>query len=147
VGAATSSEDPLPCQLVFLVPHDQTAYEAFRLQANTLLPQPLPDHMGPEPRHPSGGLALTLQGQVASQLSLRGIVYFKPDWTPQVALFEAKHAIGTPRVALGPFMYGLRPVFQQLGVRWRWIGRTTLAWIGVPVLFMGLTLLAWIFPE
>ena len=135
-----------PEQLVFLVPDDQKAYQAFRLQANAYLPKPLPEHVRPESRPPRG-IPWTLQGEVASQLSLSGLIYFTADWTPQAALFEAKHAIGTPRVAVGPFMYGLRPVFRQLGVPWRWINRTTIGWIAIPLLFISLIVLALIFDE
>ena len=134
-------------KVVFLVPHGQEAYQAFRLLADACLPHPLPEHVGPERRRPRGDFVWTLQGQIASQLSLRGVVYFTSDWTPPVALFDAKHAIGTPRPAVGPFMCGLRPVFRQLGVPWRWVGRTTIGWIAIPLLFASLLVLALLFEE
>jgi hypothetical protein len=93
-----------PEQVVFLVPHDATAYEAFRQRAQAHLERPLPDHPG---RVPRAG-------------SLHGLIYFAPKWVPRFVPFpRAFFRTGARRALVGRLTYAFRPVFEQLGVPWR----------------------------
>jgi hypothetical protein len=92
-----------PEQVVFLIPHDREAYEAFRTEAQRHFPRPWPDH-----------------GDGRACGSLRGLVHFEPDWTPRFATFpRAPFRTGARGALLGRLVAGLRPVFERLGVPWR----------------------------
>jgi hypothetical protein len=101
-----------PEQIVFLVPHDVEAYEAFRKRAQRHLKKPLPDHPG--------------TGRAGS---LRGLIYFEPDWLPRFVPFTGAALRTTMRSPLvGRLTYGFQPVFEQLGVPWR---RPPLGWFRI----------------
>jgi hypothetical protein len=80
-------------------------YERFRQNANKWLPYQLPEHKlkwSPFGRH-------------------GGIIYFKPDWTPHLRVNSRPHGSVKPSgtVFATPLKIGLRPVYEQLGVKWK----------------------------
>lgn len=112
-----------PHQLLVFVPYikDRQAREMVRTRAEALFPKPLPEFVRSDKR---GGILG----------SLRGYLYFDLDWTAHYKDLTRKQwtlrtlprflGFGKPRVTL---KYGLRPVFDQIGVPWtdppvRWLG-------------------------
>jgi hypothetical protein len=95
-----------PELLVFLKPAERTEleYERFRQNANKWLPYQLPEHKlnwSPFGRH-------------------GGIIYFKPDWTPHLREFKITWLRQTFwNLFAAPLKIGLRPVYEQLGVKWK----------------------------
>lgn len=115
-----------PRRLVLLLPGDKGVYEAFRRKAEGILPRPLPEY----------GFGRARLG------SLNGVLYFGPDWTPRRADFVTLLLRGTARHSESyKLKYALRPVYEQLGVKWtrpRLGGITpTLVLIGVALLLGG----------
>jgi hypothetical protein len=92
-----------PEQILFLVPRDLD-YAAFRASTDHWFPRGLPAEAPPGQR----------------MGSLRGLVYFRSDWTPVYlppAQFFFRHRL---RHALVPVLQmTLEPVFKQLGVPWK----------------------------
>lgn len=99
-----------PEQVVLLVPQDERVYEEFRIQAQGLLPRPLPilSHTG---------------HRQFFRGSLRAVISFGPDWTatlvdlqtislPTLRRSPAYPLVPVLQVALGPVMAGL-------GLPWR----------------------------
>lgn len=94
-----------PERLVFLIPGDkaEVKYERFRQRANEFVPHQLPEYKGRwSPFDPAGG-----------------IVYFEPDWTPHLRKFRTLWLRQTFWNLFGaPLKVGLRPVYEQLGIKW-----------------------------
>ncbi len=88
-----------PERILFLLPFGKTEYEVFRAKAETILPCRLPDYQ---------------RGQRAVG-SLRGVLYFEPDWTPRFVKLKAPFG---PRRLIRPVSKmlerGLSPFFNQL---------------------------------
>lgn len=105
-----------PRRLVLLVPMSPKKYAEFRDRAAEYFPKGLPDY------HSSPFLRMfgaRLLGWV------RGIIYFKTDWTPvYVDLWRVKLPLKYKLRLLGRrkivnvYDFALRPVYQQLGVEW-----------------------------
>jgi hypothetical protein len=103
-----------PHQLLVFVPYikDRAARESVRKRAEEVFPKPLPEFTRSDKRAGTIG-------------SLRGYLYFDPDWTPHyVDLTRKLWTFKTlPRFlgfakARASLKYGLRPVFNQVGVPW-----------------------------
>lgn len=94
-----------PERLVFLIPGEKIdgEYERFRRQANEWLSYKLPEHkIKWSPFGPHGG-----------------ILYFEPDWTPHLREFKVIWLRQTFWNTFGASLkIGLRPVYEQLGVKW-----------------------------
>lgn len=88
-----------PERILFLLPFDKAEYEMFRAKAETILPCRLPDYQ---------------RGQ-RTVGSLRGLLYFEPDWTPRFVKLKAPFG---PRRLIRPVSKmlerGLSPFFNQL---------------------------------
>lgn len=99
-----------PESLLLLIPADQNAYETFRQEANEIFPRSLPEYKFPASR--------PLFSQ--DHISLEGLIYFGPDWTPHFqklkypGLRQNYWMPGAPT-----FKIALRPVFEQLGIAWK----------------------------
>jgi len=97
-----------PERLLLLLPEDGKVYEEFRLRANGIFPRPLPEHK------------FRPVSRFESHISSEGLLYFQPDWTPQLLKFKAAYlrqnywSPGVPILKLA-----LRPVYEQLGIAWR----------------------------
>ncbi|MFF4209157.1 hypothetical protein ACFYZE_07310 [Streptomyces sp. NPDC001796] len=95
-----------PSRLVLLVPLRQEDYQSFRRDAAALFPASLPDH-------PAGARLVKYNARI------RGAVYFDEDWTPHFVRFDTPRSPGNfQRVIESRFVYGLRPVYERLGVPW-----------------------------
>jgi hypothetical protein len=94
-----------PEQLVFLIPGEKVKmeYGRFREKVNEWVPYELPEHKVKwSPFGPHGG-----------------ILYFEPDWTPHVREFKVIWLRQTFwNLFAAPLKIGLRPVYEQLGVKW-----------------------------
>lgn len=94
-----------PERLVFLVPPEKIAskYEVFRQKAQEWLPCQLPEYKeGRSLFGPHGG-----------------ILYFEPDWTPHFQEFKTIWLRQTFwNLFAASLKIGLRPVYEQLGVKW-----------------------------
>lgn len=94
-----------PERLIFLVPSEKMAvrYESFRRQANDWLPCPLPEYQPRwSPFGPPGG-----------------ILYFEPDGTPHLREFKTIWFRQTFwNLFAASLKIALRPVYEQLGVKW-----------------------------
>lgn len=99
-----------PERLLLLVPNDKDVYEEFRQRAEVLFPHRLPDHQFHRPRSAAS----------KSHITLEGLLYFEPDWTPcfrrlQVPLLRQNYWVpGVPT-----FKTALRPVYERLGIVWQ----------------------------
>jgi hypothetical protein len=99
-----------PERLLLLVPDDKNVYEEFREKAVKLFPHQLPDHQFLRPRFDS----------FKSHISLEGLLYFEPDWTPRLRRLQAPFlrqnywAPGVPT-----FKTALRPIYERLGIEWQ----------------------------
>jgi len=74
-----------PERLVFLIPYSKAQYEVFRQRAQVYLPCPLPAY----------------SGKPAPFGSLRGILYFEPNWTPHFLVFKIPYRRGGSTVNRG----------------------------------------------
>jgi hypothetical protein len=95
-----------PERLVFLIPAEkvEVGYERFRQKANEWWkPYQLPEHKVKwSPFGPHGG-----------------ILYFEPDWTPHLQEFKTIWLRQTFwNLFAATLKIGLRPVYEQLGVKW-----------------------------
>jgi len=94
-----------PKRLVFLIPPEkiEVTYENFRHKASEWLPYQLPEQKVKwSPFGPRGG-----------------ILYFEPDWTPHLRKFKIIWLRQTFwNLFAAPLKIGLRPVYEQLGVKW-----------------------------
>lgn len=94
-----------PERLVFQIPAEKVGveYEKFRQKANEWLPCQLPeDKVKWSPFGPHGG-----------------ILYFEPDWTPHLRKFKILWLRQTFwNLFAASLKIGLRPVYEQLGVKW-----------------------------
>lgn len=53
------------------------------------------------------------------QATIRGAIHFEADWTPRFVRFDTPQSPGNfQRVIESRFVYGLRLVYERLGVRW-----------------------------
>ena len=94
-----------PERLVFLIPPEkiEAKYEGFRQEANKWLPCQLPEYK----------TKWSLFGPHG------GIVYFEPDWTPHFREFKTIWLRQTFwNLFAASLKIALRPVYEQLGVRW-----------------------------
>ena len=118
-----------PAQLLLVVPYESKQYEAFRAKAADRFAHPLPEYVG-------GGFLST--SSTRGLRSLRGLVYFKPDWAP---VFVNLAQVSCPWRFRARFLFrnrlatklkcGLRPVFEQLEVDWK---PPNVSWGGVAIL-------------
>jgi hypothetical protein len=96
-----------PERLVLLVPVDEREFETFRHQSQKLLPRQLPPCTSKKP--------------LLWDLSLKGLCYFAPDWTPHYMSLRGLPLVGRGDLLMPyrpAFKIALRPVFAQLGVEW-----------------------------
>ena len=94
-----------PDRLVFLIPGDKAElkYEGFRQKANEWMPRQLPEYKVKWSPISAGG----------------GIVYFEPNWTPHLQEFKTTWLRQTFwNLFAAPLKIGLKPVYEQLGVKW-----------------------------
>jgi len=92
-----------PERLVFLVPEGKGKYEEFCQRARELLPCQLPEYKTKWSPFDSHG----------------GILYFEPDWTPHLRKFKIVWLRQTFwNLFAAVLKIGLRPVYEQLGVKW-----------------------------
>lgn len=127
-----------PHELIVLVPYirDPQARVAIHQRVNSLFPKPLPEFVRADKK---------FTAQVGS---LRGYLYFDPDWTGHYVDLTRKQwtwktlprflGFAKPRATL---TYALRPVFNQLQVPWPEPSIRWLPTIFASVLFGGLALL------
>lgn len=95
-----------PQRLVLLIAMNPREYERFRQSVGRVFPQPLPGY-------PQGRTLLRYQARI------RGAIYFDAGWTPHFVRFDALGSRGNgQRVIESAFVYGLRPVYDRLRVRW-----------------------------
>jgi len=106
-----------PRRLVFLVPLDREHYEEFRERAEKYFPKGLPDYSSSPLRRIFGK---RVDGNV------RGIIYFKPDWTPVfVNLYKVRwpwkynFRMMSRRYLANIYDWALQPVFEQIGAEWK----------------------------
>lgn len=90
-----------PEKILFLLPYDEKAYNLFRAKAEQSLDCHLPDY--------SAGAA-----HPVTMGSLRGILYFEPNWRPHLLQLKGFDRSFQPWVRA--FKTSLEPVFKQLGV-------------------------------
>ena len=136
-----------PEQLLVFVPRvgDKAAREAIRRRAEALFPRPLPEFTRSESR-------------VAGVGSLRGILYFDPDWTAHyIDLTRRIWTLKTLPRYLGfgkpsaKLKYALQPVFASHGVPWtpprvRKLATTLVGiWLAAALTIVGIILFAVIF--
>jgi hypothetical protein len=102
---------------VFLVPLDREHYEEFRERAEKYFPKGLPDYSSSPLRRIFGK---RVDGNV------RGIIYFKPDWTPVfVNLYKVRwpwkynFRMMSRRYLANIYDWALQPVFEQIGAEWK----------------------------
>jgi hypothetical protein len=96
----TAAKSVRPEKLLILLPYEREQYDLFRAQAEKFLSHRLPDY-------PVGKRKVTAG-------SVRGILYFGPDWTPHFLEPKALARSAKPWVAV--FKTTLQPVFKQLHV-------------------------------
>lgn len=99
-----------PERLLLLVPDDKGAYEKFREKAVKLFPRQLPEHQFRRSRFDS----------FKSHISLEGLLYFEPDWTPRMRQLQApflRQNYWVPGVPT--FKMALRPIYERLGIEWQ----------------------------
>jgi len=94
-----------PSQLLLIVPFQKSRYDAFREKAAGHFPHPLPEY---------GGVGFFNFRRTRKLKSLRGLVYFKPDWTP--VFVDISRFSGRLNTKL---KQGLSPVFEQLQMPWK----------------------------
>lgn len=106
-----------PRKLLLLVTRRRKEYQAFREGTKAYFPHPLPEYGGGQPgsMFRSGGLG-----------KLRGLIYFDENWGPNyIKLTALKWPWRfTPRFLGGSNLikrlrWGLRPVFNQIGLEWK----------------------------
>lgn len=105
-----------PRRLVFLVPLNRARYEEFRTRAEKYFPKGLPAYSSSPLRRIFGK---RVDGKV------RGLIYFKPDWTPVfVNLYKVRwpwkykfHMMSRHYLA-NIYDWALQPVFEQVGAPW-----------------------------
>jgi len=136
-----------PARLVFLIPFGRRKYREFAQKAAQFFPHPLPEYRG---RRNFLGIRYT-----RGLGTLRGLIYFQPDWTPQYVDLVSIHwpwkmtlRFISRRRILQKLKCGLQPVFAQVGVPWippkaRPV-RGTFALLGGAALVFTLAVLAYI---
>jgi hypothetical protein len=92
------ARDVSPEKLLFLLPYDAAQYGVFRQRLQAYLPCQLPPY-------PEGGAHIG---------SVRGILFFQPDWTPHLARVKQS---GQSVDWVREFKRSLEPVFNQLQVK------------------------------
>jgi len=135
-----------PRRLVLLAPLGQEEYEKFRTRAAKYFPRGLPAYHCAHLRRLFGARLLGW---------IRGLIYFKPDWTPvYVDLWSVKlplkyklRFLGRRKV-VNVYDLALQPVYEQLGVKWEppryragalIFNFALLAWILFTIIFTGMT--------
>jgi hypothetical protein len=100
---------PAP-RLVLVIALNPRDYESFRLGVGRVFPRPLPDY--------------PLSPTIAKYRAMtRGAIYFEADWTPHFVRFDTPESPGNfQRIIESRFVYGLRPVYDRLMVKWPGIG-------------------------
>ncbi len=99
-----------PERLLLLVPDDEGLYDEFRQKAGELFPCQLPEHQFRRPRFAS----------FKSHISLEGLLYFEPDWTPCLRRLQTpflRQNYWAPGVPI--FKTALRPIYERFGVAWQ----------------------------
>lgn len=94
-----------PERLIFLIPSEkmEVRYEGFRQKANEWLPCPLPEYKSRWSPFGAPG----------------GILYFEPDGTPHIREFKITWLRQTFwNLFAASLKFALRPVYEQLGVKW-----------------------------
>jgi len=111
-----------PERLLLLVPQNQKSYELFRKRALPCLPHELPEWPKKNGR----------------ARDLRGMIYFKPDWTPVFLEIKIPLIGRGKRVLEGALKMTLRPVFEQLHLVWT---SPSSPWLRLAVIVFGVLLL------
>jgi hypothetical protein len=121
-------------KLIFLLPFTAKQYEAFRLKANNYLPCSLPDYRPMNKRMLEIG-------------SVRGFLYFEPNWTPHYLELKPLK-VGSLRPLARIFKLTLEPVFRQLNVPWKapanWYIFLLLIVSPFAIAFLSLIMFAWV---
>jgi len=95
-----------PQRLVLVIALNPPQYEQFRRGVGRVFPRELP-HWPPQPTVPR------------YRAMIRGAIYFDADWTPHFVHFDSPATPGNmQRVIESRFVYGLRPVYHRLMVKW-----------------------------
>src|SRR5882757_1147123 len=89
-----------PEKIIFLLPYEREQYDPFRSKAEKYLSCQLPDY-------PAGKRKVAVG-------SVRGILYFEPDWKPH--FLELTGFVQSAKPLVSAFKTTLQPVFKQLGV-------------------------------
>ena len=113
------SEVP-PERLLLLMPRDKHVYNNFRLWANEFLPVPLPEYVeGISDKIFLGELfrsiVLTVFPSIGHMGSLKGVIYFDPDWTPHMVKvgLTLRGEIKAPGYAA--LVIAIQPMLNRLG--------------------------------
>lgn len=105
-----------PTRLILLVPLSRRKYEEFCERAAGCFPKGLPAYNCSRFRRIFGANLLG---------DLKGLIYFKPDWTPVFVdlarikwPWKYKVRMAGRRDLLNAYDWAFQPVYQQLGVKW-----------------------------
>jgi hypothetical protein len=102
-----------PERLLFLIPYGEKQYEIFRQRAQKYLPCHLPEY--------------SVQKCFLQYGSLKGLLYFGPDWTPhfidlwkkaKLPLMMRIRAVEARKPVATALKIALRPIFEQLHIKW-----------------------------
>ena len=99
----TATKIVRPEKIIFLLPYKREQYDLFRSRAEKYLSCRLPDY-------PAGKRNVAVG-------SVRGILYFEPDWKPH--FLELTGFVQSAKPLVRAFKMTLQPVFKQLGVEVR----------------------------
>jgi hypothetical protein len=111
-----------PQSVIVLLPYDAAQYKAFRKKVEASmpgLPFSLPDYFPAKPR----GIwfidaAIRAWKNQEAAGSIRGVLYFEPQWKPELLELRSLSS-GIPNPLAQGLKTTLEPVFKQLGVPWK----------------------------
>jgi hypothetical protein len=99
-----------PERLVLVVALNPEDYERFRQGVGRVFPKPLPVY-------PESPTVLKYRARI------RGAIYFDHDWTAHFIRFDTFESPGNfQRVIESKFVFGMRPVYDRLKVKWPGFG-------------------------
>jgi hypothetical protein len=109
-----------PESVIVLLPYGAPYYNAFRKKIETRLPSlpfSLPNYVSETPK--GNRLSRWLKEMNRSdEGSIRGVLYFEPNWRPQLLELKALDA-QIPNPMAEALKITLEPVFKQLGIPWK----------------------------